>query len=216
MRNQNTLQTLFLSIFLLFSFGAKAQLYYFFDHKNNTKEIINFIETPLGVEIMFKTAHTAKWENIQIIKSPPALGGTYLIETPNKIKYQLTPTLVNLKSRIVLKNLKTGKTKNFLQKTIYIFRGDNTEYLEQVNIDETGKLLNDDVWIWVKKGVSTKFTSTLNKADYPTEYTLNSPNEKGKYKLNQIDNNIESVNSFELTTPKGEKKVFFVETVKYE
>lgn len=210
--------SLFFCIFVLYTSTAKAQLHYFFDKKTNTKEVISFVETPLGTEIMYKPSYTAQWEAVNILKSPPKLGGAYTIQLANKAKFQLTSTLVNLKNQVSLKNLQTGKIKTFLSKIIYMFRGDNSEYLEEINIDDTGRLLGDAVWVWVTKTATKKFNSKNTTPDYPQEFTLTStsPSDKQTYTLKAIENNVEYVRSFELTTPKGEKKVFFLEAVKYE
>ncbi len=211
-------KTILLFLCFVFSFQiTKSQpLHYFFDKKNNTKEIICFTPTPLGTDITQKAPNATKWTNLKILKSPPKIGapGGYVVEFADKSKHLITPEYTGRRP-LKIKNLKTNITRTFEMKTLYLLRGDETEYLEYENSDNTGKLLDKAIWIWKSKG-STKTFKTVT-FDYQNDIsTLSLPNEKGTYTLKSVVNDIESVNSYELTTPSGEKKIFYLEAVKYE
>ena len=190
--------TLLSVLLLVCGFSLKAQLYY----PTNTKEVqecINFVETPMGVEVSYRAKGAKKWAFAKILNNPK-MGGMYLIQLPDKSKHQLT---VDAKGVMQLKNAATSKIRKFQMKAPYLCRQDQTEYLEQLN-----------GWSITSNGITQKF-KTVKEDRQNDAWELSIEGLTGVYKLKNVQNDIEGVNSYELTSPDGSKKIYFMDTMQY-
>ena len=195
--------TILVILLLICGFSLKAQSVYYPVSTKDVQECIHLMETPLGSELYYKAKDAKKWVSLKILNNPK-MGGMYLVQLPNKSKQQLT---VDSKGIMQLKNTATGKIRKFASKSIYLYRQDQTEYIENAYLGEG--------WSITSNGVTKKFK--VVKEDYQNGiFDLTLEGLTGVFRLVDVANDIENVRSYELTSPDGSKKIYFLDAIKYE